>query len=124
MALPSWPINVPYAPLVDGFQPIKRVLKPIVTEFEGGNQRQRARPGDNIGQLTQTIIMDAEPFAEFTEWWKETLSLGTARFTAPVWLGTDFETKVCQFTADGKPSDSYFVPAAVKVTMSLRVYDV
>lgn len=124
MTLPTWPVDVPFAPMVDGFQPIQRVLQPIVTDMEGGNQRQRPRPGDNIGVLGQTIIMDAAPFATFTTWWTETLNLGTARFTVPVWLGTNFVTKTCQFTPDGKPQDSYYLPGAVKVSMKLRVYDV
>jgi hypothetical protein len=110
--------------MVDGFEPISRVLAPIVTDMEGGNQRQRSRPGDNVGMLGQTIIMYAAQFEIFTPWWKGTLSNGTARFTAQVWLGTDYETKVCQFTKDGKPTDSFYVPGAVKVAMKLRVYDV
>jgi hypothetical protein len=124
MPLPAWPDGVPFAPMVDGFQPIQRALPPIVTDMEGANQRQRARPGDNIGTLGQTIIMYAAQFEVFTAWWKGTLSMGTARFNAPVWLGTDFATKVCQFAADGRPSDSFYVPGAVKVSMKLRVYDV
>lgn len=124
MALPSWPDGVPYAPIIEGFQPITRSLAPISTDMEQGNQRQRRRPGDNVGALGQTIIMRADPFATFTAWWMETLNLGTARFTAQVWLGTDFVSKVCMFLPDGKPSDSYYVPGAVKVAMKLRVYDV
>lgn len=124
MPLPSWPAGVPYAPLVDDFTPIKRVLKPIVTEFEGGNQRQRQRPGDGVGQLGQTIIMEVTPFNTFTTWWKVTLNNGSARFTAPVWLGADYATKVCQFLPDGRPEYSYYAQGAVKVRMGLRVYDV
>lgn len=124
MAHPAWPVGVPYQPMIDGFQPIQRVLPPIVTDMEGGNQRQRRRPGDNVGIVGQTIIMEAVPFETFTAWWKETLSLGTARFTVPVWLGTDYVTKTCQFTTDGRPQDSFFVPGVVKVAMKLRVYGV
>lgn len=124
MTLPTWPAGVPYQPMVDGFQPIQRVLPPIATEMEGGNLRTRARPGDSVGTLAQVIIMDSDAFASFTDWWKNTLSLGTGRFTAQVWLGTDYESKVCQFTPDGRPTDSFFVPGAVKVAMKLRVYDI
>ena len=110
--------------MVEGFLPISRVLPPVTTDFEGGNERQRPRPGDNVGTVGQTIIMDSDPFIVFTTWWKVTLNNGTARFNAPVWLGTDFETKVCQFTKDGKPADTFYVPGAVKVAMKFRVFDI
>jgi hypothetical protein len=123
MALPAWPDGIPYDPLTDGFSPIDRVLPPIATDMEGGNQRQRPRPGDNVGTIGQTIIMTYDQFNVFTPWWKTTLNNGTARFTAPVWTGTQFETKVCQFAPDGKPKDSEFSPDLRAVTMKLRVYD-
>lgn len=121
MPLPAWPDDVPYVILDDGGSPIQRALPPIATDMEGGNQRQRPRPGDDISTISQTIVMDDVQFATFTAWWKETLNLGTARFTAPVWSGTDYVTRTCMFTADGKPQDSFKVNDAVAVSMKLRV---
>src|SRR3569833_2347557 len=70
---------------------------PLVTEMEGGNIRQRPRPGDNVGTLTQTIWISAAEHDTFVAWVKSTLGNGTGRFTANVWLGTAYLTKVCQF---------------------------
>lgn len=121
MPLPSWPSDVPYAFQDDGGSPIQRALPPIATEMEGGNQRQRPRPGDDVSTIAQTIVMTNAQFATFTTWWKDTLNLGTARFTAPVWTGTAYVTKTCMFAPDGKPEDSFKVNDAVAVSMKLRV---
>lgn len=122
MALPSWPA-VPSDPQSDSFQSVKRMLDPIKTEMEGGNVRLRSRPGDNVGLVGQTIIMTLAQHDVFQAWVKNTLSNATARFTAPVWLGSSFQTKVCQFS-DGAPRSAYYGPQQVAVTMTLRVFDV
>ncbi|WP_027578488.1 hypothetical protein [Bradyrhizobium sp. Ai1a-2] len=122
MALPSWPA-VNYRPQRDGFQPIKRFLDPLATDMEGGNTRQRPRPGDNVGTITQTINLTIAEHNIFVPWVKTTLNNGTARFTANVWLGSSYASKTCQFTKDGKPTYSPISSSHVAVTMTLRVYD-
>lgn len=92
--------------------------------MEGGNVRQRARPGDNVGKVTQTIWMSPAEYEAFFAWGKTTLSLWTGRFTAQVWLGTAFTAKVCQFPKGGRPKPQPLSRAKVAVTMTLRVYDV
>jgi hypothetical protein len=66
------------------------MLDPVATEMEGGNIRQRPRPGDNVGTLTQTIWISAAEHDTFVAWVKDTLGNGTGRFTANVWLGTAY----------------------------------
>ncbi|WP_454629523.1 hypothetical protein [Bradyrhizobium cenepequi] len=122
MALPSWPA-VNYRPQRDGFQPIKRFLDPLATDMEGGNTRQRPRPGDNVGTITQTINLTRAEHDIFVEWVKTTLNNGTARFAANVWLGSSYVSKTCQFTKDGKPTYSPISSSHVAATMTLRVYD-
>jgi hypothetical protein len=56
MSLPSVPV-APYRPDLNAFQPLQRMLNPISTDMEGANTRQRPRPGDNVGTVTQTIRM-------------------------------------------------------------------
>ncbi|MBR0882188.1 hypothetical protein ACVMGC_011552 [Bradyrhizobium barranii subsp. barranii] len=122
MALPSWPA-VPYRPARDSFQPIKPFLDPIATEMEGGNTRQRPRPGDNVATLGQTIMMTPAEAETFKTWVKTTLANGTARFTAQVWTGAAYVSKTCQFAKDGKPTYGAFSATRVVVAMKLLVYD-
>lgn len=124
MPLPTWPVDVPHVPRLDDIQPIQRVLDPIVTDMEGGNQRQRSRPGDDIGILPYTLRMTIAQFETFTTWWRTTLNNGTARFTADVFVGTGCVTKTCQFTNDGRPKDQYIGSDTIIVSMQLRVYNI
>jgi hypothetical protein len=88
--------------------------------MEGGNTRQRPRPGDNVGTITQTIWMSLA-----VNWVKTTLNNGTARFATNVWLGSSFVSKVCQFIQPGtKLTYAYISVDNVAVTMTLRVFDV
>ncbi len=124
MALATWPIAT-YAPQQDSFQPIQRALDPISTDMEGGNTRERTRPGDNVGSITQTIWVPMAEHDTFVAWVKTTLNNGTARFTAQVWLGSSFVTKTCQFIQPGtKLIYTYISTDVVAITMTLRIYDV
>ena len=124
MALPAWPI-ANYRPDPNSFQPIQRMRDPLTTEMEGGNVRQWPRPGDNVGTLTRTIWISAAEHATFVAWVKGTLGNGTGRFTANVWLGTAYLTKVCQFVKPGSELKyAWLSTDKVAVTMTLRVYDV
>ncbi|MGJ5036598.1 hypothetical protein ACQR13_21030 [Bradyrhizobium sp. HKCCYLRH3059] len=121
MTVPAWPDGVRYAPDLNSVPEISRFLPPLETEMGGGNTRRRARPGDNVGAISQTIVMPRAEFAIFVDWVKTTLNNGTSRFSMPVWLGNGFEVKVCQFTKGGlteKPTGT----RSVAVTMSLRIY--
>ncbi len=122
MPIPTWPA-VPTRPRRDDFQPIVPFLKPIYTDMEGGNTRQRSRPGDNVGSLGQTFMMSPAQVEIFKEWVKTTLNNGTSRFTAPIWNGTAYVTKTCQFPPDGKPTYGAFSSTAIAVSMKLTVFD-
>ena len=124
MALPAWPIANSVI-LQDGFS-LQRMLDPISTDMEGGNTRQRPRPGDNVGTITQKVRMAPADYDAFVAWVKTTLNNGTARFTADVWLGTPpLVNKVCQFIQPGtKLTYAWAGPDAIDVTMTLRIYDV
>ena len=107
------------------FQPLQRMLDPISTDMEGGNTRQRPRPGDNVGTITQTIWMSLAEHDTFVAWVKTTLNNGTARFTTNVWLGSSYVNKVCQFIQPGtKLTYAYLSVDRVAVTMTFRVFDV
>lgn len=121
MSLPSWPA-VNYRPKRDSYK-IDRFLAPIATDMEGGNTRERPRPGDNVGTITQTISMRAADHDVFVPWVRDTLNNGTARFTANVWLGSSYQSKTCKFAKDGKPSYSNIGSTWVAVSMKLLVFD-
>lgn len=124
MTLPAWPISS-YKPVPDSFRPLQRMLDPIATDMEGGNTRERPRPGDNVGTITQTIWMSMADHDTFVNWVKTTLNNGTARFTTNVWLGSSYVNKVCQFLKPGTTlTYAYLSPSEVAVTMTLRVYGV
>jgi hypothetical protein len=124
MRLPFWPI-ASFQPDIDTFQPIQRMLDPISTDMEGGNTRQRPRPGDNVGTITQTIWMSRTEHDIFVNWVKTTLNHGTARFTTNVWLGSSYVSKVCQFIQPGtKLTYARVGVDKVAATMTLQVYDV
>jgi hypothetical protein len=123
MPLPAWPIANSII-MQDGFS-LQRMLDPISTDMEGGNTRERPRPGDNIATITQTVRMYPADYNAFVDWMKNTLNNGTARFTMDVWLGTALANKVCQFIKPGTGLRyDYAGPDVVDVTMTLRVYDV
>ena len=124
MPLPAWPI-ASYMPQQESFQPLQRMLDPLATDMEGGNTRERPRPGDNVGTITQTVWMSMAEHDTFVDWVKTTLNNGTARFTANVWLGSSYVNKVCQFIKPGSTLTYGYVSAnEVAATMTLRVFDV
>ncbi|MGJ5163157.1 hypothetical protein [Bradyrhizobium sp. HKCCYLR1051] len=124
MTLPTWPIAT-YMPIQDGFAPIQRMREPISTDMEGGNTRQRSRPGDNVGTLTQTLWITNAEHDTLVAWIKDTLGNGTGRFTMNVWLGTGYVSKTCQFVKGGAGVRyAWLSTTEVAVTMTLRVYGV
>jgi len=124
MPLPAWPI-ASYMPQQESFQPLQRMLDPLATDMEGGNTRERPRPGDNVGTITQTVWMPMAEHDTFVDWVKTTLNNGTARFTANVWLGSSYVNKVCQFIKPGSTLTYGYVSAnEVAATMTLRVFNV
>jgi hypothetical protein len=124
MTLPTWPIQT-YAPQADSMKGGVRMLEPIETPMQGGNVRMRSQPGDNVGQVSQVVRMSMADHDIFVDWVKTTLSNGTGRFTAQVWLGSAFVNKVCQFVKGGGGIKyDYSGVDFVDVAMTLRVYDV
>ncbi|WP_038381380.1 hypothetical protein, partial [Bradyrhizobium elkanii] len=63
MALPAFPIANAVI-LKDGFN-LQRSRDPITTDMEQGNTRQRPRPGDNVGTVTQTVRFYADDYDTF-----------------------------------------------------------
>ena len=122
MTLPAWPIANSII-LQNGFR-LQRMLDPISTDMEGGNTRERPRPGDNVATITQTVRMYPGDYDRFAAWVKTTLNNGTARSTMNVWLGTALASKVCQFIKPGSNLIYAWLVLMRSITMTLRVFDV
>ena len=120
MTVPTWPSGVPTESMQDGFE-ITPFLAPIKTEMEGGNVRLRARPGDNVAIVRQSILMTRTQYSTLYIWGRTTIGNWTGRFSMPVWDGVSYTTKVCQFQ-EGAPKPVEYTPDQVAVAMTLRVY--
>jgi hypothetical protein len=120
MPLPAWPNDVPYLQRRQDWEITQPFIGPIETEMEGGNVRQRSRPGSNVATVQWRRRMTTAQHASFDAFVRATLSNGSARFTMPVWLGAGYVTKTVQVVKDSLAieQDGLFV----SVSMTLRVY--
>lgn len=96
--------------------------------MEGGNVRQRRRPGDNVAIVSQTVLMTNAQFATLEGWVSSSLGGGVARFTMSVFLGgAAFISKAVQFEPTGQDfpySAAWFGTTHRAVAMTLRVFGV
>lgn len=100
MPIPEWPLADNYRPLMEGFS-IEPFLSPIASEMEGGNLRERPRPGDDIQVVKQTIIVDG---ADYTATLQPFLLANRGkRIIMPVWNGSAYVRSVVQIIAPGIP---------------------
>lgn len=85
MAIPEWPVAVPYQTERDawGNTPFRA---PIETEMEGGNVRIRNRPGDRLATVTWARPLTAAEGAAFRTFVETTIHRGTMRFRMNVCL--------------------------------------
>jgi hypothetical protein len=119
MTLPAWP-SINSKPLRDSWSMPKPALAPLESDMDGGNTRRRARPGDNVAEIDQTIVLSAADYATYDAFYRATLGNGASRFTMSVWLGTGFATKTVSFI--GMPTHAHY-GASVSIAMKLRVFD-
>jgi hypothetical protein len=120
LPLPTWPGDVPYLQRRQDWKVSQPFIGPIETEMEGGNLRQRSRPGSNVATVQWRRRMTVAQYASFDAFVRATLSNGTSRFTMPVWLGTSYVTQTVQIAKDSLAveQDGLFI----SVSMTLRVY--
>jgi len=121
MSLPTWPSDVPYRSLPDGWG-AKPYRTPLETDMDGGNVRVRRRPGDGLGTMSWKVELTAAQMASFRSFVETTLRFGTARFSMPVTLdGSTYETRTVQIVGG---SLQYSTPGGgvAAVQMDLRVF--
>jgi hypothetical protein len=120
MPLPAWPNDVPYQQRRRDWRITQPIIGPIETEMDGGNVRQRSRPGSNVATLQWRRRMTTAQHASFDAFVRVTLTNASARFTMPVWLGAGYVSKTVQIVKDSLAieQDGLFI----SVSMTLRVY--
>src|SRR5262245_34210184 len=107
MAYPTWPVGVPYKPLLDSWTKPDMYQDPRVTDMEGGNKRMLTRPGDDVQRISFIILMTKAQFATFEDWVLDDLGRGTSRFSMQVWNGSAMVNRVVQFAAKPSPTTNH-----------------
>lgn len=115
MAIPVWPTGIPYMPLVDSLSG-KPYLAPIPSEMDGGNVRQRARPGDNVRVFQQAILVDNDDYADTLE--PFLLTNKATRIIMRVWRSKEYRDCLVQLSDVGDAPNGL---QQVRVSMTVRV---
>lgn len=116
----TWPVGVPSKPKV-GSQQAMPFRKPLATDFEDGNLRQRRSTTKNVATLAFPIEMSAAQFVDFKTWVRDVLVDGTLPFTMSIWTGSAYATRTCSFVQPY--SESQLGGADHTVTVNLDVED-
>uniref|UniRef100_UPI003BAA154D hypothetical protein n=1 Tax=Stappia sp. TaxID=1870903 RepID=UPI003BAA154D len=102
MSLPDWPAGVPSAPQRGSFRISRPFNKPVSSEFEAGNTRDRPRGTLQYRMLAMELRMSAVEFALFDAFVSDDLARGTRRFTMPVWDGAGMVTRTVRLAGEDK----------------------
>lgn len=118
MLYPVWPSGIPHESEVD-FWKGKPFKAPLSTDIDGGNTRNRRRPGDKVGRYGWGRHLEADEMELFAAFLEE-IAGGTARFVMPVSLyGYAHENRVVQIVGDSLDLQS---DGKTLTTFSLDVY--
>ncbi|MDF2809308.1 MAG: hypothetical protein K0S56_339 [Microvirga sp.] len=120
MAYAEWPSAVPFRPERSawGYVPGREVIS---TEMEGGDTRQRRRPGDGVGTGRWGRGLTGAQMASFTAF-LATIGGGATRFLMPVSLdGQTYTTRVVQIIGGAGGIQYGSIGAETMVSFSLLV---
>lgn len=121
MTYPEWPLDLPFRPWREAWNyvPGREALQ---TEMEGGDARQRRRPGDDVGSMQWGRTFTADQMAA----WKSflvTISGGAARFLMQVPTdGANYEARVVQVVGGSGGVSYSAVGVETQVSFSLVVF--
>lgn len=118
MAIPLWPETLPEWAR-DGYSS-KAEPSLIKTEMNSSVVRQRRRFSQTVHVKSVALVMNADQHATFYAFWRDALGHGASMFSAPVWNGSMYVTRICQMV-DGQYTEEQFAPAAVRVAFQVRV---
>lgn len=85
MAIPEWPVAVPFQTERDAWSNVP-FRAPLETEMESGDVRTRNRPGDRLATLTWARPLTATEADAFRDFVEATLHRGAMRFRMQVCL--------------------------------------
>lgn len=121
MTYPEWPIDLPYRPWRDmwNYVPGREALQ---TEMEGGDTRQRRRPGDDVGVMQWGRTFTEAEMATWDGFLSDT-SGGVARFIMPVPTnGAIYQLRVVQIVGGAGGVSLSAVGVETQVSFSLVVF--
>lgn len=121
MTYPEWPIDLPYRPWRDmwNYVPGREALQ---TEMEGGDTRQRRRPGDDVGAMQWGRTFTEAEMATWDGFLSDT-SGGVARFIMPVPTnGAIYQLRVVQIVGGAGGVSASAVGVETQVSFSLLVF--
>ena len=122
MTLPVYPGTLPYVPRKGTFRPGGTFPKPLVTTFEDGNVRSRARSLTAWTELAFTLELLNADYAAFAGFFTATLGNASARFTMPIWKPSDGTYPAQEvYCPDGEPMIADWFLTRSSVDMKLRV---
>lgn len=120
MAYAEWPATIPFRSERSpwGYVPGREAL---ATEMEGGDTRQRRRPGDGVGMARWGRGLTAAQMVAFGDF-LATIGDGAARFLMPVSLdGQTYTTRVVQIIGGAGGIQYGSIGAETMVSFSLLV---
>lgn len=121
MAYVNWPADVPHRPERGNWN-VKRGREALATEMEGGDTRQRRRPGDDVASMQWARGLNATQMAAF-EAFIATVGEGAARFLMPVSFdGQNYTTRVIQIVGGAGGISYGSIGAETLVSFSALVF--
>lgn len=121
MAYATWPLSVPHEPerAAWSYVPGREARQ---TEMEGGDIRQRYRPGDDVGTLQWARALNSAQIAAFDAF-LATIGQGAAQFVMPVTLdGQGYVDRVVQIQRGLGGINRAAAGMKTRVSFSLAVF--
>lgn len=91
MTIPSWPA-IPYASDNESFQQPQLTNPGLRTDMNAGTTRQRRKYTLQVTTQQIALVLTAAEWSTFCDFYEDDLGEGSARFTMPVWNGSEFVT--------------------------------
>lgn len=117
----TWPVSVPYKPAADSMKG-NGFRRPLMTDFEDGNQRRRRSSTKNIARIEMRIDMSYAQFLTFKVWVRDTLVDGTLAFTMPVFNGSAYQGRTCSFAEQYQFAPAGWDRHAVSFSLDVEDY--
>lgn len=121
MALETWPNSIDYLINENTFSivPNDSVTR---TEFDDGPVMVRMRFSNPTTVYNGVLTLTNNEFTVFRGFYQSTLNQGTAWFTMPIWIGTEYAVQKCRFKKLYDVTDQGFDQNNVTISLEVRDY--